>query len=113
MLSSIACQPVNNLRLGGIHALGHHCPDDRRNARPGSGNVRPGPRRPHRSRRRRHDRRHVHTLGVQRYKNVLLVNSGTWQDQTEFQKRVNLAPVPARVPIVDLENFDVKILAFD
>ncbi|AKB52967.1 Archaeal DNA polymerase II small subunit [Methanosarcina barkeri str. Wiesmoor] len=56
---------------------------------------------------------HVHTLGVQRYKNVLLVNSGTWQGQTEFQKRVNLVPVPARVPIVDLEDFDVKILAFD
>ncbi|RXA18753.1 DNA-directed DNA polymerase II small subunit [Methanosarcina sp. MSH10X1] len=56
---------------------------------------------------------HVHTLGVQRYKNVLLVNSGTWQDQTEFQKRVNLIPVPARVPIVDLEDLDVKILAFD
>lgn len=56
---------------------------------------------------------HVHTLGVQRYKNVLLVNSGTWQGQTEFQKRVNLVPVPARVPIVDLENFDVKLLAFD
>jgi len=56
---------------------------------------------------------HVHTLGVQRYKNVLLVNSGTWQAQTEFQKRVNLMPVPARVPIVDLADFDVKILAFD
>ncbi|AKB45850.1 Archaeal DNA polymerase II small subunit [Methanosarcina sp. Kolksee] len=56
---------------------------------------------------------HVHTLGVQHYKNVLLVNSGTWQGQTEFQKRVNLVPVPARVPIVDLENFDVKILPFD
>lgn len=56
---------------------------------------------------------HVHTLGVQRYKNVLLVNSGTWQDQTEFQKRVNLIPVTARVPIVDLEDLDVKILAFD
>ncbi len=56
---------------------------------------------------------HVHTLGVQLYKNVLLVNSGTWQDQTEFQKRVNLIPVPARVPIVDLSNFDVKILGFD
>lgn len=56
---------------------------------------------------------HVHTFGVQRYKNVLLVNSGTWQDQTEFQKRVNLVPTPARVPIVDLEDFDVKILAFD
>lgn len=56
---------------------------------------------------------HVHTLGVQRYKNVLLVNSGTWQAQTEFQKRVNLVPVPARVPVVDLADFDVKILAFD
>lgn len=56
---------------------------------------------------------HVHTLGVQRYKNVLLVNSGTWQDQTEFQKRVNLIPMPARVPVVDLADFDVKILGFD
>jgi len=56
---------------------------------------------------------HVHTLGVQRYKNVLLVNSGTWQAQTEFQKRVNLMPVPSRIPVVDLANFDVKILAFD
>jgi DNA polymerase II small subunit len=56
---------------------------------------------------------HVHTLGVQRYKNVLLVNSGTWQAQTEFQKRVNLMPVPARIPVVDLADFDVKILAFD
>jgi DNA polymerase II small subunit len=56
---------------------------------------------------------HVHTLGVQRYKNVLLVNSGTWQGQTEFQKRVNLVPVPARVPIVDLADFSYKILTFD
>jgi DNA polymerase II small subunit len=56
---------------------------------------------------------HVHTLGVQRYKNILLVNSGTWQGQTEFQKRVNLMPVPARVPIVDLADFTYKILTFD
>jgi DNA polymerase II small subunit len=56
---------------------------------------------------------HVHTLGVQRYKNILLVNSGTWQGQTEFQKHVNLMPVPARVPIVDLADFTYKILTFD
>lgn len=56
---------------------------------------------------------HVHTLGVQRYKNILLVNSGTWQGQTEFQKRVNLMPVPARIPIVDLEDFSCRILTFD
>lgn len=56
---------------------------------------------------------HVHTLGVQRYKNILLVNSGTWQGQTEFQKRVNLVPVPARIPIVDLADSTYKILTFD
>lgn len=56
---------------------------------------------------------HVHTMGIQRYKNILLVNSGTWQGQTEFQKRVNLMPVPARIPIVDLADFSYKILTFD
>jgi DNA polymerase II small subunit len=56
---------------------------------------------------------HVHTLGVQYYKNILLVNSGTWQNQTEFQKHVNLMPVPARVPIVDLADLTYKILTFD
>ncbi len=56
---------------------------------------------------------HVHTMGVQRYKNVLLVNSGTWQAQTEFQKRVNLMPMPAQVPVVDLADFGVTILKFD
>jgi DNA polymerase II small subunit len=56
---------------------------------------------------------HVHTLGIQRYKNVLLINSGTWQAQTEFQKRVNLVPIPAKVPIVDLADLDVKLLDFE
>ncbi len=55
---------------------------------------------------------HVHTVGVKRYKNVLLINSGTWQDQTEFQKRVNVVPMPALVPVVDLENFKTTLLQF-
>ena len=56
---------------------------------------------------------HVHTVGVEWYKNVLLINSGTWQDQTEFQKRVNVVPTPAQVPVVDLETFRTTILRFD
>ncbi|MFP4655704.1 MAG: DNA-directed DNA polymerase II small subunit [Methanohalobium sp.] len=56
---------------------------------------------------------HVHTVGVQPYKNVLLINSGTWQSQTEFQKRVNLVPTPARVPVVDLSNLKTSILKFN
>lgn len=55
---------------------------------------------------------HVHTVGVQQYKKVLLVNSGTWQSQTEFQKRVNVVPTPAQVPIVDLSTLKTIILDF-
>src|SRR5660398_204527 len=39
---------------------------------------------------------HVHTVGVSSYRDVLTINSGTWQSQTEFQKRMNLMPVPSR-----------------
>ncbi len=56
---------------------------------------------------------HVHTVGIQQYKNVLLINSGTWQSQTEFQKRVNLVPVPAQVPVVDLSTFKTSLLKFE
>lgn len=56
---------------------------------------------------------HVHTVGVEWYKNVLLINSGTWQDQTEFQKRVNVVPTPAQVPVVDLETLKTTILKFN
>ncbi|WYM93150.1 DNA-directed DNA polymerase II small subunit [Methanolobus sp. ZRKC4] len=56
---------------------------------------------------------HVHTVGIEWYKNVLLINSGTWQDQTEFQKRMNVVPTPAQVPVVDLATLKTTILKFD
>jgi DNA polymerase II small subunit len=34
---------------------------------------------------------HVHTVGIARYKGVAVINSGTWQSQTDFQK-VNIQP---------------------
>lgn len=55
---------------------------------------------------------HVHTVGTTRYKGVLAVNSGTWQSQTEFQKRMNLTPVPARAHVVDLKNLSTQVLNF-
>ncbi len=55
---------------------------------------------------------HVHTVGVEQYRGVLLINSGTWQSQTEFQKRVNVVPTPAQVPVVDLCNFKTILLQF-
>ncbi|HLB69607.1 MAG TPA: DNA-directed DNA polymerase II small subunit [Candidatus Methanoperedens sp.] len=56
---------------------------------------------------------HVHTAGVSRYKDVLTVNSGTWQSQTEFQKRMNLRPTPAKATLVDLATMEYRILSFD
>jgi len=55
---------------------------------------------------------HVHTIGVGRYRGVTLVNSGTWQAQTEFQKRMNIRPDPARAPVVDLMSGEVSIIDF-
>ena len=42
---------------------------------------------------------HVHTYGTAFYRGVFLVNSSTWQSQTEFQKKVNLNPVPGNVAV--------------
>uniref|UniRef100_A0A7C3UEP9 DNA polymerase II small subunit n=1 Tax=Geoglobus ahangari TaxID=113653 RepID=A0A7C3UEP9_9EURY len=42
---------------------------------------------------------HVHTYGTAFYRGVLVVNSSTWQAQTEFQKKVNLNPMPGNVAI--------------
>lgn len=56
---------------------------------------------------------HIHTLGIEKYKNITLINSGTWQRQTEFQKKVNIIPNPAKVPILNLKNGKMCILNFN
>ena len=43
---------------------------------------------------------HVHVNSYRRYKGVHLINSGTFQTQTEFQKIYNIEPTPAEVPIL-------------
>lgn len=42
---------------------------------------------------------HVHTYGTGFYRGVFVVNSSTWQSQTEFQKKVNLNPMPGNVAV--------------
>lgn len=42
---------------------------------------------------------HIHTYGVGFYRGVFMVNSSTWQAQTEFQKKVNLNPMPGNVAV--------------
>lgn len=56
---------------------------------------------------------HVHTVGCTTYRGVTVVNSGTWQSQTEFQRRVNLQPDPAKATVVDLATLDTNIISFE
>jgi|Deesub1362A_J573_1020465.scaffolds.fasta_scaffold00017_6 DNA polymerase II small subunit len=42
---------------------------------------------------------HVHTFGHTVYKGVLALNTGTWQSQTEFQKKMNLNPMPGNLAV--------------
>jgi DNA polymerase II small subunit len=49
---------------------------------------------------------HVHKFGYGKYRNVLAVNTGCWQAQTEFQKSVNIDPDTAYAPVVDLHRLD-------
>jgi DNA polymerase II small subunit len=55
---------------------------------------------------------HVHTVGTSTYRGVTVVNSGTWQSQTDFQRRMNLQPDPAKATIVDLATLDTTIISF-
>jgi DNA polymerase II small subunit len=55
---------------------------------------------------------HVHSVGVDAYRGVILVNASTWQAQTSYQKMRNIEPKPARLPIVDLASGQSLIREF-
>jgi DNA polymerase II small subunit len=53
---------------------------------------------------------HIHIYGSRKYKGTTLIASGSWQEQTPFQKRVNLEPTVGLAPIVDLQTHQVTPL---
>ncbi|WP_254272776.1 DNA-directed DNA polymerase II small subunit [Haloarcula marina] len=55
---------------------------------------------------------HVHKLGWGKYHNVLALNSGCWQAQTDFQKSVNIDPDSGFAPILDLDTLDMTVRKF-
>ena len=50
---------------------------------------------------------HVHVVGFDMYRGVLLINSGTWQKQTPFQASVGISPTPGLAVLVNLKTFKV------
>jgi len=55
---------------------------------------------------------HVHVLGYENYRGTLIVNSGAWQRQTAYQRKMGLKPTPGIVPIVNLQNLEVICISF-
>jgi len=55
---------------------------------------------------------HIHVPGWGTYRGTSIVNSGAWQGQTEFQKRMGLEPKPGILPVVNLQTMQVHPLNF-
>lgn len=53
---------------------------------------------------------HLHINGYGQYKNVVLVNSGCFQSQTDFMRSMGIHPTPGLVPIIELDSFQYQEL---
>jgi len=55
---------------------------------------------------------HVHVMKHGTYRGILMVNSGAWQSQTEYQKKMGFEPTPGIVPVVNLQTLKVTTIPF-
>ncbi|MFV2014469.1 MAG: DNA polymerase II small subunit, partial [Candidatus Heimdallarchaeota archaeon] len=47
---------------------------------------------------------HIHINGEGHYRGVQIVNSGTMQSQTSFQKSLNIDPTPGQISLLNLQS---------
>ena len=55
---------------------------------------------------------HIHKAAAANYRNVTLISGSCWQSKTAFQEKVGHNPEPSRVPIVNLQTRQIKMLRF-
>ena len=55
---------------------------------------------------------HIHRVASATYRGVTLLNASTWGDITADQERRGLEPQPARLPLINLQTRDVKVINF-
>lgn len=55
---------------------------------------------------------HVHKNGYADYRGVKIVNSGTWQAQTDFQQQQGHVPTPCQLPVLDLQSMQMRVVNF-
>jgi len=55
---------------------------------------------------------HIHRTQVEDYHGTIMINSSTWQDQTEYQKMRDIQPDPAKVVIFDPSSNQATVKEF-
>ena len=55
---------------------------------------------------------HIHKAAAANYRNVTLLSGSCWQSKTTFQEKVGHNPEPSRVPIINLQTRQIKMLRF-
>ena len=55
---------------------------------------------------------HVHMMSYSNYRGTTIINSGAWQEQTEYQREMGHTPNPGIAPIMDLQSFRVFPIDF-
>jgi DNA polymerase II small subunit len=56
---------------------------------------------------------HVHVIGCENYRGTFLINSGAWQGQTAFQRKMGLVPQPGIVPVINLKTLHLTTIDFN
>jgi DNA polymerase II small subunit len=56
---------------------------------------------------------HIHALGYCNYRGVLIVNSGGWQEQTDYMQRLGFTPTPGKVPVINLQTLEATVVPFN
>ncbi len=56
---------------------------------------------------------HTHLAGDETYKGVTLINSGTFQFQTSYQKSMNINPTTGQTYVINLKNLQRTVVDFN
>ena len=55
---------------------------------------------------------HIHYCCVANYKGITMISGSCWQGKTTFQEKLGHEPEPARVPLINLQTREVKVMRF-
>jgi DNA polymerase II small subunit len=55
---------------------------------------------------------HIHVVRHENYRGTQIINSGAWQSQTDYQRRVGLVPTPGILTAVNLQTLQVRLINF-